>query len=116
MGSRDSSREIRFKGSQALFSMTGNAALPTIAKQYATSFVVATTMATLTAEGVAVTAAAIATLEMPMFLATGTVMLSMKAAWSWFQFKCKDTLGCWPQRPDRVKTAATPKACRMPEK
>jgi hypothetical protein len=114
--SRDNSRQIRFKGREDLFSMSGAAARTTILKQYAQGFILASVMATLTVEGLAITAAALATLQAPTFLVTSSAILGIKFAWNYLRFQCQQTLGCWPQRPDQVRIAGTRKACRMPSK
>merc|ERR1711976_921772 len=61
-------------------------------------------------------AATLASLEAPTFLLVGTIVLGVKTGISVLNFKCEQTVGCWPQVPHQVWKGSTPKACRMPEK
>jgi len=114
--SRETAKSMRFNHEgQSLHAKAGSAARASIIKQYSTSYVIASTMAVLSAEGLAVGAALLAVLEAPTFLVTGSVVLTIKNTLALATFHCEQTLGCWPQKPEQHMNLAR-EHCRLPAK
>lgn len=114
--SRQTAMEIRMDKGLDMFAKDGAASLPVITKQYSMGLIISTVVVQMGINGLAASAAIAATMEAPTFLLMGTIKLSVTALYNYIAHSCADTLGCWPQAPEKVSVEGTPNACRLPSK
>lgn len=98
-----------------MFVAEGAASGPAILKQYGTGLVVSTVVingiigGAFVGSSAPMMAALGATLANPVFLAVGTVVLTVKIASAHASFQCQDFLGCWPVSAQKVRNGG----CRL---
>jgi hypothetical protein len=97
--------------------MEGSASVSSFATQYATGFLTSVLIGQFAIAGAAsLSAAVMATLQVPTFAVIGSFVLTLKNVGNWFSFKCEDTVGCWPDKAIKNATAMGHQVCRMPPK